>query len=102
MVKIEFTNASVDDDGYGLRVNGKSLEHIISTALGTRVDSHYGKKDNLSSFSSNCCNVTVIIDPQPVTTHIEDDDYVYDSVEDLEEEKRGKYQEKNPKADPEE
>lgn len=33
MLKISFTNAEVSDHGYGLEVNGKSLEDIISTAL---------------------------------------------------------------------
>ena len=36
MLKISFTNAEVSDHGYGLEVNGKSLEDIISTALGTK------------------------------------------------------------------
>ena len=29
MLKIEFTNAQVEDNGYGLSVNGKELEKII-------------------------------------------------------------------------
>lgn len=33
MLKISFTNAEVSDHGYGLEVNGKSLEDIISTAF---------------------------------------------------------------------
>lgn len=37
MLKISFTNAEVSDHGYGLEVNGKSLEDIISTALGTKL-----------------------------------------------------------------
>ena len=37
MLKISFTNAEVSDHGYGLEVNGKSLEDIISTALGTNL-----------------------------------------------------------------
>ena len=36
MLKLEFQNAVARDSGYGLEVNGKSLEEIISTALGTR------------------------------------------------------------------
>ena len=31
MLKISFTNAEVSDHGYGLDVNGKSLEDIISS-----------------------------------------------------------------------
>lgn len=38
MLKISFTNAEVSDHGYGLEVNGKSLEDIISTALGTKLN----------------------------------------------------------------
>lgn len=30
---ITFTNAVVEDDGYGVEVNGRSLEAIISTVL---------------------------------------------------------------------
>lgn len=37
MLKISFTNAEVSDHGYGLEVNGKSLEDIISTALGLTI-----------------------------------------------------------------
>ena len=36
-MRIDFTNAVVEDDGYGVEVNGRSLEAIISTALGTRL-----------------------------------------------------------------
>lgn len=101
MVKLVFENATVNDDGYGLTVNGKELDKIISTALGTRVDNTYGYGSGLPRFESNCCNVTVIIDPKPATTHIEDNECEYGSVEDLEEEKREQFKEKNAKADPE-
>ena len=37
MLKLEFKGAEVHDGGYGLEVNGKSLEDIISIALGTKV-----------------------------------------------------------------
>ena len=43
MLKISFTNAEVSDHGYGLEVNGKSLEDIISTASLT--GGNYGKTD---------------------------------------------------------
>lgn len=102
MLKLEFQNAEVFDSGYGLTVNGKSLEDIISTALGTKIGTKRGKDYELNLFRSNCCNVTVIIDPQPVTTHIEDDDYEYDCVEDLEEVRREQFEKKNEKTDPEE
>ena len=102
MIKLEFKNADVHDSGYGLTVNGNSLENIISTALGTRVGSLSGRDNGFKPFESNCCNITVIIDPQPVTTYIADDDYEYESVEDLEEEKREQFEKKNEKTDPEE
>ena len=102
MLKLEFKNAMVEDNGYGLEVNGKELHTIISTALGTRVGKEYGYSSNLPAFKSNCCNVIVIIDPQPVSTHIEDDDYEYDSLEDLEEVRREQFKSKNEKTDPEE
>lgn len=101
MIKLEFNNAKVSDNGFGLKVNGKYLEEIISTALGTRVDSNYGAGDGLNEFKSNCCNVTVIIDPQPVTTHIEDNVYEYASVEDMEADKREQFK-KNAEKHPEE
>ena len=43
MVKLQFTNATVKDSGYGLEVNGESLEDMISVALGTKRN---GKKYN--------------------------------------------------------
>lgn len=60
MLKISFTNAEVSDHGYGLEVNGKSLEDIISTALGTKVKGNGGYGSGLPSFTSNSCDVTVI------------------------------------------
>lgn len=62
MLKISFTNAEVSDHGYGLEVNGKSLEDIISTALGTKVKGNGGYGSGLPSFSSNSCDVTVTND----------------------------------------
>lgn len=105
MLKLEFQNAVAEDSGYGLEINGKSLEEIISTALGTRAGSKSGYNSGLPKFKSNCCNVTVIIDPQPVTTHIEDDNNVYKTVEELEEDAVAEYEwikAENAKADPEE
>ena len=103
MLKLEFRNAVAKDTGYGLEVNGKSLEEIISTALGTKVGSNrawYG--GTLKDFISNSCDVTVIIDPHPVTTHIEDDEEVYHSVKELEEDKEDEFKAKTTEADPEE
>lgn len=105
MLKLKFTNAVVRDSGYGLEINGTSLADIISTALGTKVGNRNGYGSGLPDFLSNCCNVTVIIDPQPVTTRIEDDENVYHTVKELEEdavERYEQYQEENTKADTEE
>ncbi len=85
MVKVEFKNAVAKDTGYGLDVNGKSLQEIISTVLGTRVRSRAGYGSGLPYFESSCCNVTVIIDPQPVTTLIDTDTVQWDTVADMEE-----------------
>jgi len=92
MLKLEFQNAVVEDSGYGVRVNGKDLDEIISTALGTKAgDKRAGYGSDIPSFSSTCCNVTVIIDPQPITTLIEADEEYWDSVAELEEERCGEY-----------
>lgn len=91
MIKLEFKNAVVSDDGYGLTVNGKRLETLISTALGTRVGENYGYKSGLPNFNRNCCNLTVIIDPQPVTTLISNGETEYLTVEELEREAEEKY-----------
>ena len=83
MVKLKFNNAIVSDSGFGIRVNGNSLEDVISMALG--VKSSKAQYKDVTPFNSNCCNVTVIIDPQPATTCIETDDYIWGSVENMEE-----------------
>lgn len=103
MLKISFTNAEVEDNGYGLKVNGKDLDGIISTALGTRVGNVAGYGSGLPNFSSNSCDVTIIINPHPQEVLIEDDKYVYNSVEDLEEDKANERdKKKDAEADPEE
>ena len=94
MLKIQFTNARVRDTGYGLTVNGKELVEIISTALGTRVGNIFGYNSGLPSFMSDCCNVTVLIEPQPVKEEIETENELWDSVEDLEDDKRVQYETK--------
>ena len=99
MLKIKFTNAQVEDSGYGLEVNGKHLSEIISTALGTRVGHSYGSGSGLPRFESNCCNVTVIIDPQPVDVCIENDVCEWDSVENMEADRREQYKEKTRPTD---
>lgn len=50
---ITFTNAVVEDDGYGVEVNGRSLEAIISTALGTRLGDKGGYSSGLPKFKAN-------------------------------------------------
>ena len=103
MLKLEFLNAVVSDSGYGMEVNGKSLESIISTALGVKAgEKRAGYGSNVKSFSSNCCNVTVIIDPQPVTATIADDEGSWDSVEEMEEDMCEQFEKKIAEADPEE
>lgn len=67
MVQLNFLNAEVEDSGSGLYVNGKSLENLISAALGTikRVPDRYDyltKEDNGKPFASRLCNVSVTID----------------------------------------
>lgn len=100
MLKVQFQNAVVKDIGYGLEVNGKSLEEIISTALGTRVgDKRAGYGSDLLSFESTCCNILVIIEPQPVTEHIEDDEGVWHSVKEMEEDVSEQFSEKDGKSE---
>ena len=94
MLKIQFENAKVYDGGYGLEVNGKKLEDVISTALGTKVGNNYGHNSGLPNFESNCCNVIVIIDPQPSIVTIEDDEGTWDSVEGMEEDVHEQYNQK--------
>lgn len=102
MLKISFTNAEVSDHGYGLEVNGKSLEDIISTALGTKLKGNGGYGSGLPSFNSNSCDVTVIINPHNSICKIETEDNVWNSVAEMEAEKSEQFQKKNAEADPEE
>lgn len=94
MVTLEFKNAVAKDTGYGLDVNGKSLQDIISTALGTRVGSRAGYGSGLPYFESTCCNITVTIDPQPVTTLIDTDTVQWDNVAEMEEDLQNELTEK--------
>lgn len=103
MLKVEFKNAVVKDDGYGLEVNGKELSAIISTALGTKVgDKRAGYGSDLPAFKSNSCNLTVIIDPNPTEVKIETDQNIWHSTEDMEEERQDELKAENAEADPEE
>lgn len=92
MYKLEFENAVVVDNGYGLQVNGEDLSKIISIVLGTRVGTHYGYSSGLPNFKSTCCDVTVIINPKPVTEYIDRDDAEFDSVKDLNDYLEEKYE----------
>lgn len=67
MIQLNFLNAQVSDDGSGLEVNGRSLENLISAALGTikRIPGRYDwlkEEDRLKPFSSDLCSVSVTID----------------------------------------
>lgn len=99
MVKLQFKNATAHDHGYGLEVNGKSLEDMISVALGTKVGNKSEYNSGLPNFDSNCCNVTVIIDPQPNEEVIEVNGKKYSSLQEVEEDGNN---EEFKEADPEE
>ena len=67
MIQLNFVNAVVEDDGDGLRVNGKKLDSIISAALGTikKIPGRYeylGSENKRKPFESQLCNVSVTID----------------------------------------
>jgi hypothetical protein len=99
---IKFTNATVKDHGYGLTVNGESLEDIISTMLGTKLQDSRGKTFGLKEFESNCCNVTVIIDTQPELVEIKDTEKMWTSVKGMEAYKIEQFEKENAKTAPEE
>lgn len=67
MIQLNFLNAVVEDNGNGLRVNGKDLNSIISMALGTikKIPGRYeylGEGNKGKPFESQLCNVSVTID----------------------------------------
>ena len=101
-MRIDFTNAVVEDDGYGVEVNGRSLEAIISTALGTRLGNEGGYSSGLPRFKANSCDVTVIITPHPTECTINTNSGVWHSVKEMEAEKSEQFQKENAEADPEE
>lgn len=101
-MRIDFTNAVVEDDGYGVEVNGRSLEAIISTALGTRLGDKVGYSSGLPRFKANSCDVTVIITPHPTECTINTNSGVWHSVKEMEAEKGEQFQKENAEADPEE
>lgn len=101
-MRIDFTNAVVEDDGYGVEVNGRSLEAIISTALGTRLGDKGGYSSGLPKFKANSCDVTVIITPHPTECTITTNSGVWHSVKEMEAEKSEQFQKENAETDPEE
>ena len=101
-MRIDFTNAVVEDDGYGVEVNGRSLEAIISTALGARLGDKGGYSSGLPRFKANSCDVTVIITPHPTECTINTNSGVWHSVKEMEAEKSEQFQKENAEADPEE
>lgn len=100
-MRIDFTNAVVEDNGYGVEVNGRSLEAIISTALGTRLGDKGGYSSGLPRFKANSCDVTVIITPHPTECTINTNSGVWHSVKEMEAEKGEQFQKENAEADPE-
>lgn len=101
-MRIDFTNAVVEDNGYGVEVNGRSLEAIISTALGTRLGDKGGYSSGLPKFKANSCDVTVIITPHPTECTINTNSGIWHSVKEMEAEKSEQFQKENAEADPEE
>ena len=99
MVKIQLNNVEVEDNGYGLRVNGRDLDDYISTALGTKVSTKYGYGSTLPSFRSNSCDVLVVISPHPVTEVIETDEECWESFKEMEDRRREQYAEKISEAE---
>lgn len=102
MYKMEFKNAVVRDDGFGLEIDGKRLEEMISIMLGTRVKSVKKYDSNLPHFRSNNCDVTVIINPTPSITKIETDETIFDNFEEMEDYLDEQYQQKATEAEKEE
>ena len=108
MYKIEFKNAIVRDDGYGLEVNNKPLSKIISTLLGSYVKTEEGEKratyssDRLPEFYSNSCDITIIINPHYATEYLETDEQDYVSVKEMEADRLEQFNKKNKETDTEE
>lgn len=102
MVKISFTNAQVMDRGFGLTVNGESLEDLISMALGTKAKGvSYGDPDydKLKTFEANSCDVCVLIVPHPTEVTIETEEEVYNSIEEMEEDISERIKQETPEAE---
>lgn len=102
MVEISIKNAIVKDSGYGLEVNGKSLEDIISNVLGTKAGDKGGYSSGLPDFHCNSCDITITIDPHKAECEIKDGTEIYHSVEELWEARENEYEKKVAEADTEE
>ena len=59
-IEINIKNARAHDDGFGLRVDGVSLEDIISNALGTMHGTGANTRTNVD-FDCNSCDIHVTI-----------------------------------------
>ena len=59
-------------------------------------------RSGLPSFTSNSCDVTVIINPHNSVCEIETEEEVWHSVAEMEAEKSEQFQKENAEADPEE
>lgn len=94
MIEINIKNAKVNDDGYGLEVNGTPLETIISNALGTKAGNIGGYNSGLEAFNCNSCDISITIDPHDSVCQILNDGVVFESVEDLMEARRNEYEKK--------
>lgn len=94
MLKIEYKNAEVKDYGYGLEVNGEKLEETISKSLGAKVGRDYNSG---TTFSSNSCDVLVLIRPHKSVANITVDGGETTTVEDyikkLEDKRNGIHEE---------
>lgn len=109
MYKIDIKNAVVEDDGYGLTVNGKPLAEMISIILGTMVKTKEegtvranSWEKRLKQFHSNSCDITLIIEPHPTVETIETEQYEYENWSEVEEDMYEQFEQKCKTADTEE
>lgn len=101
MLKLVFTHAEVRDSGFGLEVNGKSLEYIISEALGTKAEGLRYDDPRRKIFRSNSCDITVMICPHDKETLIETDKEVFHSLKELEDDRYERFAEETGEAESE-
>lgn len=99
--KMEFHNAVVTDDGFGLEIGGRSLEKMISIMLGV-LDKKETYRADRPKFRSNNCDVTVIINPRPTTVLISNEKESWESVEQMEDVMDERYNKKAPETETEE